>query len=111
MLALCRQMPRIARREKAMGINRPSPAWKSQPHAPSDRAAAMEPTETMRVAKTPITQAADEIPTAAGDTARRAPAEVATPFPPLKRRVTGQLCPATAAQAQTRFRARPWAGN
>src|SRR5436190_20459352 len=35
----------------------------------------------------------------AGNTARQAPAEVATPFPPRKRLHTGKMCPAMAAVA------------
>ncbi|MEY2556986.1 MAG: hypothetical protein QOE34_411, partial [Verrucomicrobiota bacterium] len=60
-------------------------------------AAIIEATETYRVVSNVITQIRNTVSTAKGIRPKSAPAEVATPFPPLNRSQIGNECPATQA--------------
>src|SRR5207249_8692205 len=62
-------------------------------------AAAIEPTETYRVRARASAKTTQAIPVAAGARGTKAPAPVATPFPPRKRSQMGYMCPTTAATA------------
>lgn len=58
-------------------------------------AAAIEANETYRVSQNTITQIATPMSVAIGVNAKSAPAEVATPFPPLNFSQGGYTCPKT----------------
>jgi hypothetical protein len=64
-------------------------------------AAAIEATETYRVSQKVSIQIATPTSAAIGANPKSAPAEVATPFPPLKRSHTGKECPSTLDIAAT----------
>ena len=65
----------------------------------SESPAAMEATATYRVLKKKIIHTTTATPRAAGSSARMAPAEVATPLPPLKPSQNVKLCPNTLPSA------------
>src|SRR5215475_14476149 len=64
-------------------------------------AAVMEANETYRVSQNTITQMAMPMSVATGVSAKSAPAEVATPFPPLNFSHGGYKCPRTLDIAAT----------
>src|SRR6476469_8634465 len=61
----------------------------------------MEASETYRVSQNTIVQIATPMSVATGGNARSAPAEVATPFPPLNLSHGGYKCPRTLDIAAT----------
>src|ERR1043166_7215496 len=64
-------------------------------------AAVMEANETLRVSQNTIIQMATPMSVATGVNAKSAPAEVATPFPPLNLSHGGYMCPRTLDIAAT----------
>src|SRR5437763_888540 len=69
----------------------------SQATGGSASVAAIEPSETYRVAHTVTTNNTAATPVASGVRTQNTPAATATPLPPWKRSQTGEICPTTAA--------------